>query len=71
MAEALIVAERMREQVGQEPFMYEGRELHVTISMGLTEVDPDRDSSKKDFINRADQALYMSKNSGRNRVCFL
>ncbi len=71
MAEALIVAERMREHVGQEPFRYEGRELHVTISVGLTEVDHGRDFSKKDFINRADQALYMSKNSGRNRVSFL
>lgn len=38
----------------------------ITISLGVTELRAD--DSGKDFLARADSALYESKNNGRNRV---
>ncbi len=71
MADALIVAERIRENIERENFHHEDMEIKVSISIGLSVLDHDRDSSKGDLIERADRALYMSKNAGRNQVSFL
>ena len=38
----------------------------ITISMGVAEFIPNEDTTA--FLNRADQALYCSKENGRNRV---
>lgn len=38
----------------------------ITVSLGVAELDPNEDTVA--FINRADQALYLSKENGRNRV---
>jgi len=41
----------------------------VTLSIGAATQDRSMDNSHK-LLNAADQALYMAKHSGRNRVCF-
>ncbi len=44
-------------------------EIKVTVSVGVATIDPTKDSfSLKELIERADQALYGSKNGGRNRA---
>ncbi len=69
--EALIVAERARTAIEQKGIDYSGKELKITISVGLTQFDPDIDSDLNKLIDRADRALYNSKSSGRNMVSFL
>ncbi len=68
--EALLVAERIRSAIDNNDFVYNDQHLHVTISVGVSIFDAKQNlvNSPKDFVNQADQALYMSKNNGRNRV---
>ncbi len=62
------VAERVRSAVAATPFPIENgaRAIPVTISIGIA--DRGGDSNADALYRRADQALYASKNSGRNRV---
>ena len=39
----------------------------VSISIGIASIKPDEQIDVRQFINRADQALYMAKEEGRNR----
>lgn len=59
------VAERIRSCIAATPFVSSQHELPATISIGvaLNSVD-DRDG----LIGRADAALYLAKETGRNRV---
>jgi hypothetical protein len=43
-----------------------GRKLKVTMSFGTTELGPDDDADS--VLKRADDALYVSKDGGRNMV---
>ena len=40
---------------------------HVTISIGVAAISAEDDSDS--IIKRADKALYLAKQSGRNMVC--
>ncbi len=63
-----VVAERLRRSVEMKQFVFEGKQIPVTISVGVSGVpNPDiRDAME--FISAADQMLYESKRAGRNRV---
>ncbi|MGO8694911.1 MAG: diguanylate cyclase DgcA [Rectinemataceae bacterium] len=63
-----LIAERIREGVFSTPTEYEGKRLSVTVSLGVAQYDPSRDISGKSLIDRADRALYRSKQTGRDRV---
>jgi diguanylate cyclase (GGDEF)-like protein len=66
---AKIVAERLRTTVEQRKFTFGGKDIPVTISLGLAAVP---DSSVPDhaaFLAAADKALYEAKRTGRNRLC--
>jgi two-component system, cell cycle response regulator len=62
------VAERIRSSVATTATTYEERSLAVTVSLGAAQYDPARDVSAKSLIDRADRALYISKQHGRDRV---
>jgi diguanylate cyclase (GGDEF)-like protein len=61
------IAERIRAAVQAHPFIYEGKRLPVTTSMGVSELKTGIESSQT-LMKAADQALYSAKNSGRNKV---
>lgn len=60
------VAERIRQTVELHPFTFENKKIKVTISIGVSSIIPNDNWEK--IYNRADQALYQSKQSGRNKV---
>jgi two-component system, cell cycle response regulator len=63
------VAERIRAQIAQTPFAIggEGREIPVTVSVGVAALRQGTDSAEE-LLKRADIALYEAKHGGRNRV---
>ena len=64
---ARIKAEKIRLAVEADLLRYEGKELKVTVSMGLAAFPGDA-MTKKGLIDKADQALYKAKHDGRNRL---
>jgi diguanylate cyclase (GGDEF)-like protein len=66
-ANAVKVADRLREKVAGLRVITEGRAIHYTVSIGLTALGSD-DESLRELVRRADQALYEAKRNGRNRV---
>ncbi len=65
---AAVVAERLRSLIEKHPFPGDSEPLHVTISLGVAEFDPETIHSVSQMVNEADKALYESKENGRNRV---
>ncbi len=62
------VAERVRRAVAATPFMLpDGREIGVTVSIGVS-CYPNCAASPEAAVSSADQALYIAKQAGRNRV---
>lgn len=60
------VAERIRQTIELHPFNFYEQKLKVTISIGVAEKK--EIDSWEELYNRADKALYQSKQNGRNRV---
>jgi two-component system, cell cycle response regulator len=71
MKEALVVAERIRRNVEQSRVKCGDIELGATVSIGVTQFVRDTDRDNKTLIERADRALYLSKDAGRNKVSYL
>ncbi len=68
---ALLVAEKLREEIDTAIFTVDTDEHHITASIGVSTARPGIEDtfSKSDLISRSDQALYEAKKQGRNRVC--
>jgi len=66
--QAQVVGERMRKSVESHRFVYEGTLIPVTISVGIAVLPNAAVKDANDVVGFADQALYKSKNAGRNRV---
>ena len=64
VAEARAGAERIREAIAETHFRFAGTDLYVTASVGAAELLRHEDPST--LVQRADAALYASKDAGRN-----
>jgi diguanylate cyclase (GGDEF)-like protein len=60
-----VLAERMRQVIASAPFVLDnGTEITVTVSIGHTDGTEDAEV----LVHRADDALYVAKEGGRNQV---
>lgn len=66
-ATALNLAERLRKRVAQIAVPVEGSKVGVTASLGVASWNGAAESWTT-MVKRADSALYLAKNAGRNRV---
>ncbi len=67
LEEARKICERLRQAVAELPFTFEGQAHAITISLGIAGCRPGDDPQQ--LFQRADEALYKAKESGRNKVC--
>lgn len=67
LAGAVRIGEDLRALIESHPFLVEGEQIKVTVSIGAAELQPGMDS--KAFFRAADELLYKAKNGGRNRIC--
>lgn len=63
---AFMALERVRENIAKKPLRIGNEKLYVTVSIGVTEVDADDDSTEA--IHRADIALLQAKRTGKNKI---
>lgn len=59
------IAERIRQAVERSDFSYNNEHIHITISLGVSLYNGEK---VQGFIDKADKALYIAKENGRNQV---
>ena len=64
---SLAVAEKIKNNIKNMPFKFKGDELNVTLSIGIATY-PENAADNETLIEKADRALYESKNQGKNKV---
>lgn len=66
---AIELAERIRVEIENNHITLEnGEVVHITVSIGVTQLNNKNDKDIEETIKRCDNALYESKDQGRNRV---
>jgi len=67
-AGARVIAERLRQRIAHTVFLRaHGLEVRLTASLGIATY-PDHGRTEEDLVARADQAMYVAKAAGKNRV---
>ena len=66
--QARFAAERIRQAIESRQITVYDENLKVTVSIGLVTF-PDYAGNTQELIDRADEALYLAKQAGRNRIC--
>ena len=71
--EILQIAERLRQEVMKLniPSSKEKKEMQMTISQGIYVSFPENEDTMEDYFDLADQALYLSKQKGKNSIQLL
>lgn len=64
------IAERIRQDILDLNIVHERYEplCRVSVSLGLTSLVPGAETTEKEVIDQADQALYRAKENGRNQI---
>jgi len=68
---SIVMAERLRSAISAAKFEYSGKQISVTISLGVASLDKDDDDIEnvEALLAIADKRLYTAKRKGRNRLC--
>jgi diguanylate cyclase len=66
--QALQAAEALRLRIHRMPVRTGKHVIHMSISIGVHTVPPDRSMTPEEVLRIADEALYRAKNDGRNCV---
>jgi diguanylate cyclase (GGDEF)-like protein len=69
MQESEVVATRIIHTIN-EPVIIEGNKIHVGCSIGAAVWSSDSGQDTRETMRLADEALYISKRSGKNRITF-
>ena len=64
---AVKIAERFRASIEEQAFEIDGHVIRYSVSIGVSAVD-EQVTGVDMLLKLADEALYLSKNQGRNRV---
>jgi diguanylate cyclase (GGDEF)-like protein len=67
--QAWFLAHRLRKKIAGLKLQYQGHIIRLTVSIGITSMEPGSLFPAAELIEYADRALYLAKNSGRNMVC--
>lgn len=67
LKDAKSVAEKIRQAVEEKPFKSGSNPVRITVSCGVATFQ--KGDGRKAPFERADEALYLAKRSGRNRCC--
>lgn len=67
--QAFPLVERLRADIENTVIPYQGKELRITVSIGMADSPAGAVHSLEEMLSQADSALYEAKNNGRNRVC--
>ena len=69
--QAVLYCERLRSMIEKNLFQvrHSPEGVQITVSVGMANY-PDDAQDPGELIRKADQAMYMAKQGGRNRVCF-
>ena len=70
---AFLIAERIMKKLKRKAIPHQKSTISkfVSISIGISTIIPNVKKSPKELISLADQALYLSKEQGRNRISYL
>ena len=67
--DAYVLAERIRKEIENDFITFEGQDIFVTTSIGISE-NRETDTAFENIFSRADMALYQAKSEGRNKTCY-
>lgn len=67
LAGAGVVAERVRRRLASTVFTVRGQETRITASLGVA-IFAESDLGPRPALDRADQAMYLAKSKGKNRI---
>ena len=70
LEQSLVVAERIRAAIGNEPCQSENDRIPVSASLGVS-CSNENDHGLNDVLKRADEGLYKAKSAGRDRVSWV
>ncbi len=66
--EAKTYCDNLRKEIQKNKFIKDEIKIEITVSIGVTSINKS-DINLNDLFKRSDEALYLAKKTGRNKVC--